>query len=64
MPNPELEFLISPDGTTVTVEGHHFVGKECETISKPFEEVLGTVTKSVKKPEYHRARTVGRTRQV
>jgi len=44
--------LIDPEGNpTVSVEGAK--GKVCTAMTAPYEDALGTTTKSTKKPEYH-----------
>jgi hypothetical protein len=40
-------------GGNMQIEGVGFQGADCEKATKFLEEALGTVTKRVKKPEYH-----------
>lgn len=55
----EIVIDIEADGS-VKIEGKGFEGPECELFTKELEADLGTVTKKVKKPEYHRAVRVTR----
>ena len=48
----KMKFTISPDGEiSISVEGA--VGKECETMTAPFEALLGDVSKKTYKNEYY-----------
>ncbi len=43
---------IAPDGG-IKIEAAGFVGPDCEQATKFLEDVLGTVEKTHRKPEYH-----------
>lgn len=49
--NKSITVDVAPDGS-VKIEGHGFVGPECEKATAFLEEALGTVTKRVHKREY------------
>lgn len=49
---------ISADGNDIVVEGVGLVGPECEKLTAAIQDELGRVTKTVKKPEYHRTKPV------
>lgn len=55
-----VEIIITPDGN-VAIEAVGFKGKGCEKATKAFEEALGKVKSSTKKPEYHQTETVSPT---
>lgn len=58
----ELEITIDPTGA-VSVDVGGAVGKQCVDLTKPFEELLGTVEERTLKPEYHRTQGVVNTRK-
>lgn len=58
----EIIIDISPTGD-VNVEGKNIDGPDCKKLTEGIETALGTVTHTVKKPEYHRTRNVGLTRK-
>ena len=47
-----IEVTVSPIGE-IKIEGVGFKGPDCEQATQYLEEALGTVSNSVKKPEYH-----------
>lgn len=49
---PTLEFRIKKNGE-VSIEGKNCTGETCSILSKPFEDALGVVTDTQKKPEYY-----------
>lgn len=51
----EINIDIGPNGD-VTIEGHNIEGPDCKMLTKEIEAALGTVTQTVKKPEFHRTR--------
>ena len=57
----EILIEISEDGQQVTIEGKHFSGDECTTLTREIEEHLGTVTQRRLKPEHRQVRQAGRT---
>lgn len=55
----EIVIDVDPVGN-VTVEGKGIEGSECKALTQGIEEAIGVVTKTVKKPEFHRTRTTTR----
>ena len=55
----EIVLEFSPEGD-VTIEGKGFEGPDCQRLTKELEQDLGVKAHTKLKPEYHRARTVGR----
>ncbi len=53
----EIVIDISATGD-VQVEGVGIQGPDCKLLTKEIESALGEVTKTVKKAEYHQAKTV------
>ena len=47
----QIKSIINEDGS-ITMEGHGFVGPECDKCMKVLEEALGKSTMKIKKPEY------------
>jgi len=56
----EIRIDISETGD-VKIEGIDIAGPDCVKLTAEIEAALGTVVKTVKKPEYHRTATVKRT---
>lgn len=50
---PEVEVIISPDGSDVKVDGKNFTGGACKTVIDTLTSQLGTVEQSKKKPEFY-----------
>lgn len=50
---PQVTVTISPDGG-IEVEAHGTVGKDCEALTRAFEQGLGATTGDRKKPEWNR----------
>lgn len=59
MANEEIVIDVSETGD-VKVEGVGIAGPDCVKLTAGLEAALGTVTKRVKKPEFHRTATVAR----
>ena len=55
-----IDIIIEANGD-VTIEGKSAdLGADCKALTKDIERALGTVEKTVLKPEYHRAPKVAR----
>lgn len=48
----QVTVTVLPDGS-VEIEGHGFVGPDCEKYLKVFEDALGVVKERKKKPEWN-----------
>jgi hypothetical protein len=58
-----IEVTVSPTGD-INIEGVGFKGADCEQATEYLEEALGTVSKKVKKPEYHQRNIVKHKQKV
>jgi hypothetical protein len=56
----EVTIDISPDGKTVTVEGHGFSGTDCKAVTEAVEKALGVQVRVTRKPEWHRTQPVAK----
>ena len=55
----EITILVDAQGN-VQVEGHGFVGSDCQKLTKELEEAIGHVEQRKLKPEFHRTRVATR----
>ena len=49
----EIEIIISADGESASIDMIGWEGQGCSEFAKKFTEVLGEVSESIKKSEYH-----------
>ncbi len=47
-----IEIIVSPTGE-IHIEGVGFIGASCKEATRALEEALGTVERSLTKPEYY-----------
>jgi hypothetical protein len=58
---PEEIWIDIAENGDVTIEGKSAtLGNDCKALTAEIEKALGTVMKTVTKPEFHRARAVTR----
>jgi hypothetical protein len=58
-----IEVTVTPAGE-INIEGVGFKGPDCEQATQYLEDALGTVSKKVKKPEYHQRRVTRNQQKV